>query len=105
MRNKPQFLFAFLSLFLIYSTFAFSAHARTAQVGPTLLKRTVAISTRRFLRYWPNPRATEPQYNTWSWSPKIYFEILGPVPGGAQFVFEVSTPDGKSWISFNLRTP
>jgi hypothetical protein len=105
MTKKPQVLFAFLLLSLIYSTFALSAPSRTTQAGPTLLKRTVAISARRFLRYWPNPRAAEPQYNTWSWTPKVYFEILGPVPGGDQLVFEVSTPDGKPWVSFNLRTP
>lgn len=105
MTKKYQVLFAFLLLFLICSTSASAARARATQAGPTLLKRTVAISARRFLRYWPNPRAAEPQYNTWSWTPKVYFEILGPVPGGAQLVFEVSTPDGKPWVSFNLRTP
>lgn len=105
MTKKPRVVFAFLLLSLIYSIFTFSAQARTVEGGPTLLKRTVAISARRFLRYWPNPRAAEPQYNTWSWTPKVYFEILGPVPGGGQLVFEVSTPDGKPWVSFNLRTP
>jgi hypothetical protein len=89
----------------IFPAVAFNANARTAQGGPTLLKRTVAISTRRYLRYWPNPRAAEPQYNTWSWTPKVYFEILGPVPGGGQLIFEVNLPDGKPWVSFNLRTP
>ena len=98
-RVVPVFLFLLLITPMIF------ARARMAQSGPTLLKRTVAISTKRFLRYWPNPRAAEPQYNTWSWTPKVYFEMLGPVPGGGQLIFEVSTPDGKPWLSFNLRTP
>jgi hypothetical protein len=105
MTKKPQGLLAFLLLSLICFPFALSAQARTTQAGPTLLKRTVVISTRRFLRYWPNSRAAEPQYNTWSWTPKIYFEILGPLPGGSQLLFEVNTPDGKPWVSFKLPTP
>jgi hypothetical protein len=97
--------FLFLFLFLLNLTAVAATPARATQAGPTLLKRTVTISTKRFLRYWPNPRAAEPQYNTWSWTPKVYFEILGPVPGGGQLIFEASTPDGKQWVSFNLRTP
>jgi len=26
------------------------------------------------------------------------------VPGGSQWMFEVSTPDGKPWVSFKLPT-
>jgi hypothetical protein len=102
MTKKLPVLFAFLLLFLINAS---ALQARATQAGPTLLKRTVTITTKRYLRYWPNPRAAEPQYNTWSWTPKVSFELLGPVPGGGQLVFEVSTPDGKPWVSFNLRTP
>jgi hypothetical protein len=103
--SKPHRILLVFLLFVlvpINSTFALS---RPAQSGPTLLKRTVAISTKRFLRYWPNPKAAEPQYNTWSWTPKIYFELLGPLPGGSQLLFEVNTPDGKPWISYKLQTP
>ena len=104
MTKLHQLVLAFLFLLLINLTFV-ATGARTTEAGPTLLKRTVTISAKRFLRYWPNPRAAEPQYNTWSWTPKVYFELLGPVPGGAQLIFEVSTPDGKPWVSFNLKTP
>jgi hypothetical protein len=89
---------------LLLASFVFLTHARTTQAGPTLLKRTVIISTKRFLRYWPNPGAAEPRYNTWSWAPQVSFQILGPVPGGSQWMFEASTPDGKPWISYKLRT-
>jgi len=34
------------------------------------------------------PAAAEPKYNTWSWTPQIEFQILGPVPGGSQWMFE-----------------
>lgn len=94
-----------LFLMLIASAFTATLQARPIQSGPTLLKRTVAISAKRFLVYWPNPRAAEPKYNTWSWTPQVEFEILGPITGGSQFVFEVTTPEGKPWVSFKLRTP
>jgi hypothetical protein len=105
MKGKTPILFALsFVLLLLALPYARSARVAAAAAGPTLLKRTVIVSTRRFLRYWPNPRAPQPQYNTWSWTPQVSFQILGPVPGGSQFVFEAATPDGKPWFSFNLPT-
>jgi hypothetical protein len=114
MKKNPPVLLFLPFLLLIYSAFVFSTPVTSnnnskpisaIQNGPTLLKRTVAISTKRYLVYWPNPRAAEPQYKTWSWTPQVEFELLGPITGGSQFVFEVTTPDGKPWVSFKLRTP
>ena len=105
MRRKPPVRFAIpFVLLLTVSALHLSARVRASQGGPTLLKRTVALNTKRFLRYWPNPSAAEPKYNTWSWTPQISFQILGPVPGGSQWMFEASTPDGKPWVSYKLRT-
>ena len=105
MRRKPPVRFAIpFILLLTVSALMFSARVRATQGGPTLLKRTVTVSTKRFLRYWPNPSAAEPKYNTWSWTPQVSFQILGPVPGGSQWMFEASTPDGKPWVSYKLRT-
>jgi len=105
MRKTPQIIFAVPILLLAGAAFAFSTRgAPFGAAGPTLLKRTVAISTKRYLRYWPNPSAAEPKYNTWSWTPQVNFEILGPVPGGSQWIFEVATPDGRAWVSFKLPT-
>ena len=105
MKRKPPVRFAIpFVLLLAVSALMFSARVRATQGGPTLLKRTVTLSTKRFLRYWPNPSAAEPKYNTWSWTPQVSFQILGPVPGGSQWMFEASTPDGKPWVSFKLPT-
>jgi hypothetical protein len=103
--TNPRRLLLVLLLLALVSMGPTSSHTRSLQAGPTLLKRTVSISTKRFLRYWPNPAAAEPKYNTWSWTPKVSFQMLGPVAGGSQLSFEVSTPDGKPWVSFKLRTP
>ena len=77
--------------------------ARAAD-GPTLLKRTVMIKLRRFSRYWPNPAAKEPQYSTYSWVPGVSFEVIGPIPGGSQFVAEFQKADGSPWLSANMPT-
>src|SRR3977135_222029 len=70
--------------------------ASPSATGPTILKRTIEVYNYRFLRYWPNPKAAEPQYNTWSWVPRISFEILGPVPGGSQWLGGFRHADGQA---------
>lgn len=76
-----------------------------AQGQPTLLKRTVQVTPKRFLRYWKNPSAAEPVYNTYSWVPQIQFDILGPTESGGKFYVEFDMPDGKPWVKYNMRTP
>jgi len=85
---KSRFvLLSILILVFALTVAGLVSSARATQGGPTLLKRTVTVSTKRFLRYWPNPSAAEPKYNTWSWTPQVSFQILGPVPGGSQWMF------------------
>lgn len=83
---------------------ASSASARQA-TEPSILKRTVSVTPRRFLVYWKNPSAAEPVYDTWSWVPVINFAVNGPVPGGSQITVEFDTPDGKPWLTYKMRTP
>src|SRR5688500_3323103 len=73
--------------------------------GPTLLKRTVEVTPKRFLRYWRNPTAAEPVYNTYSWVPVVQFDILGPTTSGSKFYVEFDMPDGKPWVKYNMHTP
>jgi hypothetical protein len=77
------------------------AHAGTASI----LKRTVQIKPRRFLRWWQNPNAAEPVYNTWSWAPEVKFAINGPVTSGSQLYVEFDTADGKPWFTQRMATP
>lgn len=84
---------------------AMTARAGAPQSGgPVLLKRTIVVAPRRFLRFWKNPKAAEPQYDTRSWVPQIRFEVLGPVAAGSQFYAEFDAPDGKPWITYKLPT-
>jgi hypothetical protein len=97
--------FIFLTVFTIASVLSGFVGDTTAQVAPTLLKRTVEVTPKRFLRYWKNPNAAEPVYNTYSWVPQIQFDILGPTESGSKFYVEFDMPDGKPWLKYNMHTP
>lgn len=79
---------------------AVEAHAD----GPTILKRTLKITAWRFSSYWRDRNADSPEWNTWSWVPRINFEIVGPVAGGSQFSVDYTMPDGKPWFTEDLYT-
>ncbi len=97
-KKRAIIFWLFLGVLLILPNVAAQAQ------GPTLLKRTVSITARRWSRYWKNPKAAEPQYNTWCWTPQVRFEVLGPVADGSQFQVEIALPDGKPWMTLDMRT-
>lgn len=90
---------------LLVTLLVFSASAVSSAAEPTLLKRTIFISPQKFLRYWKDPKADEPLYNTNSWYPKIKFEILGPVPSGTKYFVEFDKPNGTPWLTVEMFTP
>lgn len=92
-------LVAFAGLFMS----PVAAHADAG--GPTLIKRTIRVTLKRFLRYWKSPTAAEPVYNTWSWAPSTRFQVLGPVAAGSQFSVEYELPSGKPWMEQKCETP
>jgi hypothetical protein len=100
MKSKFILLTAFVVCLLSYSTQTFAQN-----VQPTLLKRTVNVSVKRYLRYWKNPKAAEPIYNTYAWVPQISFDVLGSLPEGSQLSAEFDTSDGKPWITYKMHTP
>lgn len=75
------------------------------QSGPVILKRTINVNVRRFGRWWKNPKAAEPVYDTYCWAPVIEFQALGPIQAGSQIYVEFDTADGKPWIKYNMTTP
>lgn len=91
-------------LTILIATLLLSA-ASIFAAEPTLLKRTIQVTPQRFLRYWKDPKAAEPVYNTYSWVPRITFEILGPIEGGSKIYVEFDTPDGKPWMKTPMMTP
>ena len=99
-RQQPLF---FLAILVILPFFA--AGAAQAQGGPTLLKRTIYVTPQKFLRYWKNPKAAEPIYNTNSWYPKIKFDALGPIESGSKIYVEFDRANGAPWMKVNMDTP
>lgn len=84
---------------------ASNAAVASASTEASILRRTLNVWPRRYLRYWKNPAATEPVYDAWSWTPEISFSIYGPVASGSQVFVEWDMPDGKPWFTQRMRTP
>lgn len=92
-----------LGLILMFAPHGLAAPANAG--GVTLLKRTIQVTPKRFLRYWKNPAAAEPVYNTYSWVPVVQFDVLGPITGGSKLVVEFDMPDGRPWLKYDMFTP
>ena len=90
-------------LSLLILTLFLTGSALAAEV--TLLKRTVFITPQKFLRYWKNPKAAEPIYNTHSWYPKIKFDVLGPIESGSKLYVEFERANGTPWMKVNMQSP
>lgn len=99
---KKILTFNFIAL-LLTGMLGISAAAQNS--SPTLLKRTVHVSIKKYLRWWKNPAAAEPVYNTYSWVPQIRFDVLGVLPANSQLTAEFDTTDGKPWLSYKMETP
>jgi hypothetical protein len=93
--KKLSIIFATV-LFLTVSAFAGEV---------TLLKRTITVTPQKFLRYWKNPKAAEPIYNTNSWYPNVRFDVLGPIESGSKLYVEFDKANGTPWMKVNMFTP
>ncbi len=80
-------------------------HLAATQDSAYVLKRAVQITPLRYMRWWQNPAAAEPVYNTWSWAPEIKIGIHGPLADGSKITVEFDTADGKPWFTQRMRTP
>ena len=93
-------------LALLAMTLAGSApSAKAADTEPHILRETVLVNSWRFGNYYATPKAKEPQYNTWSWRPRYFFTVAGPLAGGSQLSVSFYKPDGTLWFSQPCQTP
>jgi hypothetical protein len=90
---------------LVLLAVLFGAGASVFAGSTMLLKRTIQITPKRYLRYWKNPAAAEPVYNTYSWVPIVQFDVLGPIAGGSKITTEIDLPDGKPWLKYDMTSP
>ncbi|MCC7493778.1 MAG: hypothetical protein IT204_15590 [Fimbriimonadaceae bacterium] len=78
---------------------AWSAPAQAEDGQPGIVRRSLLVTLHRFQRYWKNPAAAEPVYNTWSWLPRVDLTVQGPLPDGSSMFVEFTKPDGKTWCT------
>ncbi|HYW72401.1 MAG TPA: hypothetical protein VE961_15300 [Pyrinomonadaceae bacterium] len=64
-------------------------------------KPSIQITLRTHRQYYRNGQADE---ETWSWSPRITYRVIGPIPAGGQLAVEFTLPSGKPWLTFNCDT-
>lgn len=92
------------SLFLVTSLFS-STNVSFAATEPAVLKQSIHVTNGKYLVYWKNPNAKDPEYDTWTWYPRFSFDIEGPLNPGSQIVVDFLNPSGKKIASLECETP
>lgn len=69
------------------------------------MKRTIYVTPQKYLRYWKNPKAAEPIYNTNSWYPRFKFDVLAPIESGSKLYVEVDRANGTPWTTIKMQSP
>ncbi|MFN8672653.1 MAG: hypothetical protein U0457_11320 [Candidatus Sericytochromatia bacterium] len=64
---------------------------------PKVQKTSIVLSGGKNLVFWKNKKDKDPQYNTWTWYPRIKFDIRGPISAGSQVYVEFLKPNGSVW--------
>ena len=90
----------FRKLLLVVSAICgLCAFANAAPVAPTLDKTTVIIRANNQANWDYKLNAAK-----YGWVPQLDFSVNGPVPSGSLISFEMTTPDGKAWVSGDCET-
>lgn len=87
----------FITTILLTVTLALAAEARAA--SPTIDKTTVIVRANN--TYYLNKTTNTTKRG---WVPEMDYTLNGPVASGSQLAVEVTTPDGKPWVSFDCQT-
>ena len=88
-----------LSAVTISILVTFSNSAKVS--GQTINKPSIQITLRTHQQYYRN--GVEDQ-ETWSWTPRIVYRVVGPITAGSQLSVEFTLPSGKSWIRLDCNT-
>jgi hypothetical protein len=67
----------------------------------TINKPSIQITLRTHQQYFRNGQADQ---ETWSWTPRIVYRVVGPISAGSQLSVEFTLPSGKPWIKFDCST-
>jgi len=67
----------------------------------TVNKPSVQVTLRTHRLYF---RGAQRDEDTWSWSPRIVYRVVGPISAGSQLSVEYTLPSGKAWIKHDCPT-
>src|SRR5260370_40879874 len=86
-----------LAVATISGTFSNSAtiHAQTVN------KPSIQITLRTHQQYYRNGQEDQ---ETWSWTPRILYRVVGPISAGKQMSLEFNLPSGKPRMKLDRST-
>ncbi len=91
-----------VALFLVLGGPALSNLVRNGSVSAqTVNKPSIQITLRTHRLYF---RGAQRDEDTWSWSPRIVYRVVGPISAGSQLSVEYTLPSGKAWIKHDCPT-
>jgi hypothetical protein len=67
----------------------------------TVNKPSIQITLRTHQQYYRNGQEDQ---ETWSWTPRIAYRVVGPISAGSQLSVEFTLPSGKPWIKLDCFT-
>ena len=70
-------------------------------LSQTINKPAIQITLRTHKLYI---RGAQRDEDTWSWSPRIVYRVVGPISAGSQLSVEYTLPSGKAWIKHDCPT-
>jgi hypothetical protein len=70
-------------------------------LAQTINKPSIQITLRTHQQYYRNGQEDQ---ETWSWTPRIVYRVVGPISAGSQLSVEFTLPSGKPWIKFDCNT-
>src|ERR1700730_5092915 len=87
------------------SVFAGAVLSRVFSHSPvhaqTINKPSIQIALRTHQQYYRNGQEDQ---ETWSWTPRIAYRVVGPISAGSQLSVEFTLPSGKPWIKLDCFT-
>ena len=90
------------ALLLVVAGPALSNLFRNGSVSAQTVNRpSIQITLRTHQQYYRNGQEDQ---ETWSWTPRIAYRVVGPISAGSQLSVEFTLPSGKPWIKFDCAT-
>src|SRR5260370_39230635 len=72
-----------------------------AAFSQTINKPSIQITLRTYQHYYRNGQEDQ---ETWSWTPRIVYRVVGPISAGRQVSVEFALPSGQPWIKMDCHT-